>query len=291
MGATTGVLIEGCLLHHALNPVGGRSDAHGIVGGAVKDLTIRDTEIHTFSGDGIQVDAGRAAPGWDNLVVERTRDLAGAAARQRERLSQPGSRPAKTPSTPRPSASLPRARVTIRDFTASGFRNGLIGNMAALNLKEHVDAVVDRVTIFDSEIAFRLRGAVTGGAWVRIQNAVVYDVMTAFRYEDNIDNLRIWNSTVGAGVTQAFQAAASTSAGLDVRNLLVLGVLPAEASGSSNLAVGTSAFTSVDDDDYSLAPGSPAIDAGTSIADVTTDRVGVTRPRGLAFDVGAFERP
>ena len=290
MGATTGVLIEGCLLHHALNPVGGRSDAHGIVGGAVKDLTIRDTEIHTFSGDGIQVDAGRSAPGWDNLVVERTRIWL-APLPVSENGFQAGFAPGENAIDTKASASLPRARVTIRDVTAWGFRNGLIGNMAALNLKEHVDAVVDRVTIFDSEIAFRLRGAVTGGAWVRIQNAVVYDVMTAFRYEDNIDNLRIWNSTVGAGVTQAFQAAASTSAGLDVRNLLVLGVLPAEASGSSNLAVGTSAFTSVDDDDYSLAPGSPAIDAGTSIADVTTDRAGVTRPRGLAFDVGAFERP
>src|SRR5436190_24331898 len=64
MGAVDDVLIEGSLIHHALNSTGGRSDAHGIVAGAVHRLTIRNTEIHTFSGDGIQVDPGRAAPGW-----------------------------------------------------------------------------------------------------------------------------------------------------------------------------------------------------------------------------------
>jgi len=161
-----------------------------------------------------------------------------------------------------------------------------------LNLKEFVDATVDRITIYDSEIAFRLRGAVGGtGAWVRVQNAVVYDVLTAFRYEDNIDNLRIWNSTVGSGVTRAFQAASSVSSGLDVRNLLVLGPLPAEASHASNLSVSASAFSDVTRQDYTLAPGSPAVDTGTGIPEVTTDRIGTIRPQGPALDVGAYERP
>ena len=33
-----------------------------------------------------------------------------------------------------------------------------------------------------------------------VANALIYDTATAFRYEDNIINLRIWNSTVGNGV-------------------------------------------------------------------------------------------
>ena len=102
---------------------------------------------------------------------------------------------------------------------------------------------VDGVTVFDSEIAFRLRGPLTGGAWVTIKNAVVHDVLTAYRYEDNIQNLRIWNNTVGANVTQAFQAASSVSTGLEVRNLLTLGTNSPEAAHPSNLAVGASAFT------------------------------------------------
>jgi hypothetical protein len=66
------VLIEQSLIHHALNAADGRTDAHGIVAGAVRNLTIRDTEIHTFSGDGVQVDPGRAAPGWSDVTIEGT---------------------------------------------------------------------------------------------------------------------------------------------------------------------------------------------------------------------------
>ena len=71
MSFVEGVVIERSLLHHALNPVGGRSDAHGVAASTVQDLVIRDSEIHTFSGDGVQVDPGRLAPGWDRVTVER----------------------------------------------------------------------------------------------------------------------------------------------------------------------------------------------------------------------------
>ena len=54
-------------------------------------------------------------------------------------------------------------------------------------------------------------------------NAVVYDTARAFRYKDDIQNLKIWNGTIGDDVTSPFQAAASGAAGLEVRNLLVLG--------------------------------------------------------------------
>jgi hypothetical protein len=292
MGSPTGVLIEGSLLHHALNPVDGRSDAHGIVGLAVRDLIVRDTEIHTFSGSGIQVDPARSEPGWDNVLIERTRiwlEPLPASVNGYPAGVAPGENAIAT----KASASAQRARLTIRDLTAWGFRNGaLIFNMAALNLKENIDAVVDGATIFDSDIGFRLRGpGPYGSAWIRVQNAVVYNTLRAFRYEDNIENLRIWNNTIGSGVPTAFQPADSTSAGLDVRNLLVLGPLPVEAAAVSNLAVTASTFTNVGTHDYSLAPGSPAIDAGVTISGVSTDRAGVTRPRGAAFDVGAFERP
>ena len=50
------VLIESSLIHHCLrvDALGARVDAHGIVAGAVQGLTIRNTEIHTFSGDAPQ---------------------------------------------------------------------------------------------------------------------------------------------------------------------------------------------------------------------------------------------
>jgi len=41
--------------------------------------------------------------------------------------------------------------------------------------------------------------------------------------------------------------------------------------------------------DYHLTAGSPAIDAGLALAEVTIDRDGVPRPQGAAHDIGAYE--
>ena len=289
IGGPKGVLIENSLIHHALNAANGRTDAHGIVAGAVKNLTIRNTEIHTFSGDGVQVDPGRSAPGWSGVTIEGCRIWLAPLPVATNGFAA-GTVPGENALDTKASASLPRAVLVIRNTTASGFRAGLIGNMAAFNLKEHIDAVVDGVTVYDSQIAFRLRGATTGGAWVAVKNAVVYDVSTAFRYEDNIQNLRIWNNTIGRGVTRAFQEAGAASGPLDVRNLLVVGRLTADASHPSNWSVGNDAFVNAAAHDYRLAAGSVAIDAGVALAGVAKDRMGTPRPRGYAYDVGAHER-
>ena len=292
MGDVRGVLIENSLIHHALNAANGRTDAHGVVGGAVQDLTIRQTEIHTFSGDGVQVDPGRSAPGWNRVTIEDSRIwLAPLPAPENGFAAGvvPGENAVDTKASP----SLPRASITIRNSVMSGFRDGLIGNMAALNLKEHIDATVDRVTVYDSEIAFRLRGPTSStpaGAWVTLTNAVIYNVATAFRYENDIEQARLWNITLGREVARAFQAASSSSDGVDVRNMLSVSPLAAEAWRPSNLQVATTAFVNANAGDYSLADGAQAIDAGETIAGVTTDRAGVARPQGSAYDVGAYER-
>jgi hypothetical protein len=287
LGNPVGVIIEGCLLHHALNAAGGRTDAHGVVAGAVRDLTIRDTEIHTFSGDGLQMDPDRAAPGWDLVTVERS-NIWLAPLPAPENGFAAGVVPGENAIDTKQAASNARSRLIVRDTIATGFRGGLISNMAAFNLKEYVDATVDGVTVSDSEIAFRLRGPGTG-ARVLVTNALVYDVTTAFRYEDNIQNLRIWNTTVGRNVARAFQAASAPSAMLDVRNLLSIPALTAEASASSNLRVTDAAFVNAAVHDYHLVPGSSAVDAGERLPAVTIDRDGVERPQGSAHDVGAYE--
>ena len=286
-----GVLIDRCLIHHALNAAGGRTDAHGVAAGAVRDLTIRDTEIHTFSGDGFQVDPGRAAPGWNRVTIERSRIWLAPLPLPANGFPA-GAVPGENAVDTKASNSLPRATLTIRDTTAWGFRDGLITNMAAFNLKENINATVDGVTVYHSEIAFRLRGpgsAAAGGAWVTIKNAVVHDTATGFRYEDNIQNLKIWNSTVGTGVPRSFRAAASGSGGLEVRNLLVYGPLPPEAAHTSNWSVGPEAFVNAAIHNYALARGAAVIDAGIALGGVSTDRIGIARPQGRAYDVGAYE--
>jgi hypothetical protein len=286
MGAVNDVLIEGSLIHHALNATNGRSDAHGIVAGAARRLTIRNTEVHTFSGDAFQIDPGRSSAGWDDVVIEDCKfwlqplpaPVNGFAA---------GVVPGENAVDTKVNSSTPRPRLTIRNTEAWGFRAGLISNMAAFNIKETVDAVIDGVTVHSSEIAFRLRAP----ASVRVQNAVVYDVGYGVRYEDNIQDVKIWNSTFGADVGQVFRSASSSGSVLDVRNVAILGsARPSEANDGSNLMLPASAFIDAPKHNYHLATTSPANDAGVPLSGVATDRDGTTRPQGTGYDVGAYER-
>lgn len=60
---------------------------------------------------------------------------------------------------------------------------------------------------------------------------------------------------------------------------------------SNNLnasAIATVKFTNPNADNYTLQPGSPAIDAGANVG-ITTDYAGATRPQGAGFDIGAYE--
>lgn len=288
----SGVLIEKSKINHCLNAAGGRTDAHGIVAGAVHDFTIRDTEIHTFSGDAFQLDPDRIAGGWDNITVEGcTFWLAPLPSAENGFAvgSVPGENAIDTKTS---DTRVEPGHLVIRNTTAYGFRAGLLSNMAAFNLKENVDVVLDRVTVYNSEIALRLRGPsrTPRGAKVRAQNLGVWDVDKAVRYEDNIVEPTIFNATFGAKVTTAFQEASSPMTKPLIKNLLLLGAtLPPVAAGGSNLAVMDSAFVNVTGNNYHLVKGSPAIDTGETLAMVTVDRDGITRPQGAGFDRGAYE--
>ena len=290
MDAPEGVLIESSLIHHCLNwdtDLDVRDDAHGVTGGPVPDLTVRNTEIHTFSGDAIQFDSSRSSPGWDDIVVEGCTfwlEPLPSGVNGFPAGIEPGENAIDTKTY---SGNV--SNLTIRDTVAYGFRGGHtnVGIMSAFNLKENIDALLDGITTYDNEVAFRLRGP---DASVTILNAVVYDVDKAVRYEDDIVDPELYNATFGRLVTDSFQEASSSGTTFDVRNLLLLGSsLPSEASDPSNMFVGGSAFVASGSDDYHLATGSPAIDQGTTLAAVTTDRDGVARPQEQAYDVGAYE--
>jgi hypothetical protein len=294
IGAAFDVLVDASLIHHCLRAdARGRVDAHGIVASAVRRLTVRGTEIHTFSGDAVQLNrAGRAnAPGWDEVLIEGCRFWLEPLPEAINGFPA-GAVPGENAVDTKVADESPRSRLTIRDTQAWGFQGAAVRLQAAFNLKEKIDATVDGVTVWDSEIAFRVRGsrATPNGAWVRVRNAVFHDVEVAFRYENDIDPLQVWNSTVGLGVEKAFEAAASREDGLDVRNLLLLGpTLPTEAAGESNLAVGPEAFVDPASHDYRLSAGSRALDAGQLVEGLAADRAGTARPQGAAHDVGAYE--
>jgi len=296
-----GVRIERSLIHHCLQSARDgcdaddcREDAHGIVGGQATGLVVVDTEIHTFSGDAIQLDSGRGTPQWD-LRVERCR-LWSAPLPEAIGGYAAGVNPAENAIDTKTSDTITApASLTVIDTVAYGFTDTLIGSGAAYNIKENVRAVFDRVTVYDSTYAFRLRGR-TGsrprGATVRVDNAVVYDVGQAFRYEDGLaaSDVELRYVTIGAGVERPFQDETAVGASvIDAHDVLLLGdALPAELAGGSSLAVGASAFVDPSAHDYHLADGAAPIDAAAP-SDVAVDRDGNARPVGAASDVGAYE--
>jgi len=59
----------------------------------------------------------------------------------------------------------------------------------------------------------------------------------------------------------------------------------------SHVATPTQLFVDPANNNYALKAGSPAIDAGVALPQVPSDILGVARPQGLAFDIGAYEFP
>ncbi len=296
MSGPDNVLIENSLIHHCLywDPAVGRADAHGIAaGGSFTDgLIIRNTEIHSFSGDALQIDPGRNANGWRNVVVENSHFWLGPLPSAQNGYSA-GMVPGENAIDTKISGTAPRGTLHIRNNVFNGYRNGLISNMAALNLKENISAIVEGNEIYDSEIALRLRGpGSNGGAEVIAYNNLIYNASTAVRYEDNINNLRLFNNTFGSGITVPFhQAGTAQTNPVFISNLLVYGTsMPAIAknSSSSRLASGSD-FVNMPAYNYHLASGSLALDAGVFVSSVQTDKDGVARPQGSAYDVGAYE--
>lgn len=280
MDAPENVLIESTRIHHCLFWDGQRQDAHGITGGGVRGLTIRNTEIFYVSGDAIQFAPSRAF--WDNITVENCHFWNGplpqaAAGFAAGMVTGENAFDTKTPT------GGPRSRLLVRNCLMHGFR-GVISNQAAMNIKENVDVTIDRVTIYDSDIAFRMRGP----AQATVTNCVLYDVGRGVRYEDGIDPLRFYNCTFGRNIAQAFQDVGGNP---EVRNSLFLaGSKPREANHTSNLAVTATHFVDPTMHDYHLTQGASAIDAGLLLDAVLTDRDGVPRPQGAACDIGAYER-
>ena len=157
VGNVSGLVVEDSHIHDCLWP--GR-DAHGIVGGRMTGAVVRRTRIHDVTGDGIQLDSGRAAGDWE-LRVEDVDIWDTGEDGIDTKTSGSG-------------------RLTVVGGTYRGFRNKT--NSAAFNLKESVTATIDGVTVTDANIGFRLRHP----ADVRLSNSSIADSDRGIRYEDGI---------------------------------------------------------------------------------------------------------
>jgi hypothetical protein len=245
----------------------------------VRNLTIRNTEIFYVSGDAIQFAPSRAF--WDNIVVEDCHLWNGPLPEAVAGFPA-GKVPGENAIDTKTPASGPRSHLVVRNCLMHGFRD-VITNQGAFNIKENVEVTIDRVTIYDSDIGFRLRAP----AQVTVSNCVLYNLSRGVRYEDGIEVLRLYNCTFGSGILQPFQDVGGTPT---VRNSLFLAESrPREADDASNQAGTTTDFVNAAVHDYHLTQNSAARDAGVQLEGVLLDRDGVSRPQGITFDVGAYE--
>jgi hypothetical protein len=99
--------------------------------------------------------------------------------------------------------SNPRSNLTIRNCLFQGWKQpGQVSNLAALNIKNHVQAQIVNCVFRDNEICLRLRGGEGeyGGALVTVERCAVYDSAVAVRIEDKIRDLKIRGLGIGDGV-------------------------------------------------------------------------------------------
>jgi hypothetical protein len=261
------VRVENCHIHHVLAGTYRAEhnfDAHGITGRPL-NLTIRNTEISHVSGDAIQFDPGRKAEpyAWDNVLVEHCFLWTGPLDQDYADYKR-GERPGENAFDSKVARSGPRARITMRDTLMKGWGHGSIGNGAALNLKEKIQAVVDRCVFVENDIAFRCRGAGPDrdSAWVSARNCTVYQTSRVFRLESAVENVKIFHLAVGTDVEHVYDRAPGPGAGFEVvgtRTAPALKAWPYHALPVGDVVRTTSA-TSNNDDPFPtmLATGSEA---------------------------------
>ena len=207
------VTIENCVIHHLLKgSFEKQDDAHGI-SGRPKKLTIRNCEIHHVSGDAVQFDPGRGD--WGDVLIENCTFWTGPLPKDAAGFRE-GQRPGENAVDTKNLKKNPRAKITIRDCLFHGWAaDGQISNMAALNLKEHIEAQVEGCVFRDNEICLRLRGDTgeRGGARVRVIDCKVSDSDVAVRAEDGIEDLKVIRLAIGVGVKKKLVRAGGGTGG------------------------------------------------------------------------------
>ncbi len=154
------------------------------------------------------------------------------------------------------------------------------------------------------------------GTNVIIRNNVFYNITRGWaiqRYGSSVDQLYIVNNTfafpnpnrdgqiiLAATTTNLYiqnnifyqpgqnVGISGTSSGAHIDHNLSTGTVGGGGIGS-NIENTDPQFVNPSALDFRLQAGSPAIDAGVTLANVSSDFLGVSRPQGAAYDIGAFE--
>ncbi len=290
------LLMVDCHIHHAIWPGDASRDAHCIHSQTGFRHTFLRCDVHHATGDLWQ---GSRDGAWGDIVFDGC-DLHFELADD-----DCNGIPAGTPLTENhldTKVVTTNNNLTVRNCLVRGARKGRLGAMsAALNLKENVQGIfIHDNLIYDNAIAFRLRYPSTG---YHVYNNFVYDNDVAVRLEDGVTSLALQHNTFYLNDTLITDAG-GLPGGLSWRNNIFAGADAVEWLGTfrNNLyfavpagwadrdgVQGDPLFADAAGFDLHLAAGSPAIDAGAALAEVTTDIDGDPRPVGAAYDIGADE--
>lgn len=197
------VVIENCRIHHMLTGTfKDQKDAHGITG-RWGGVTIRNCEIFFCSGDCVQFDPDRKSRG--GVTIERCTFWTGPLQEDAAGFHK-GDRPGENAIDTKTIPNGERCELLVRDCFFHGFNQpAQITSAAALNIKEHVHARIERCVLGDNEIAFRLRGpGGRGDARVEITGCTIRDGGVGVRIEDKIRDLKIDGLGFGKGVVRRY---------------------------------------------------------------------------------------
>lgn len=199
----TNVLIENCKIHHLLaGNHEDQKDAHGVTG-RWGNVTIRNCEIYYVTGDCIQFDPDRRS--WGKLRIENCTLWTGPLPAAAGRFKQ-GERPGENAFDSKTRPTGPRCKLTITNCLMYGWNQpGQINLLAALNIKENVDAEISSCLFRDNQVCFRLRGPTSrGGAEVSITDCALFDSQVGIRMEDKLRNLKVRRLGIGQGVERKY---------------------------------------------------------------------------------------
>ncbi len=303
IGDVQNIVLENSRIHHGLSwykKTG--KEPHGISTDGVRGLTVKNCDIYQITGDAIQISPSRRD--WDDVLIEDCRLwVAPLSAAEVEEAGLPAQAVGMIlaenaiDTKSRKSDDPGRHRLRLKNITAHGFRSDRIRNAAAFNIKNPLTAIIDGITVFDSEIAFRLRAP----ARVTLINAVMYDCDVGVRYEDRPDHLYLFNNTFGLNLKRPLKAVGGAPSDFKVINNLFIGKkLPRPLRGRTPFSTQNRAlppsllretFVNAREGDYRLMPGSLPVDSGLDLSDhgVQRDRPGTRRPQGAGWDMGAHE--
>jgi parallel beta-helix repeat protein len=139
-----------------------------------------------------------------------------------------------------------------------------------------------------------------GGQNNLIYNNLVYSNWGGILVYSGTSNCRVYNNTIynnnpsggSGGIDMQYYASAPVIENnivyLNAAAITDLGGGTGSPVVSNNLTT-SPGLVNAANGNFQLLSGSPAIDAGITLSQVTSDFAGVSRPQGTAYDIGAFE--